>query len=353
MTPKVHRDLTRNVLAILVIGGLCGFSFWILRPFLPAIVWATMIVVATWPMMTALQNRLWGKRWPAVCIMTILLLLVFVVPFSLAIATIVENTERIAGWAKAIAQFKVPPPPDMLHNVPMVGERIIALWNDVIAAGPEELARKIAPYAGRIATWFVAEVGSFGVVAAQFVLTIIVAAVMYSNGESAAMMVRQFARRLGGGRGDQAVKLAGQAIRGVALGVVVTALAQSLLGGIGLAAAGIPLAAVLTAVMFMLALAQIGAVPVLGIAVIWLYWSGQPGWGTALLVWTIIVSSLDNILRPLLIRKGADLPLLLIFAGVIGGLIAFGLVGIFVGPVVLAVTYTLFSAWTAETTPTN
>lgn len=348
MTPTVHRDLTRNVLAILVIGGLCGFSFWILRPFLPAIVWATMIVVATWPMMIAVQKHLWGKRWVAVSVMTLLLLLVFVVPFSLAIATIVDNTERIAGWAKAIAQFKLPPPPEMLRNVPMVGDRIITLWHDVMAAGPEGLTSKIAPYAGRIASWFVAEVGGFGIVAAQFVLTIIVAAVMYFNGESAATMVRQFARRLAGGRGDEAVKLAGQAIRGVALGVVVTALAQSLLGGIGLAVAGIPLAAVLTAVMFMLALAQIGAVPVLAVAVIWLYWSGQPGWGTGLLVWTLLVGSLDNILRPLLIRKGADLPLLLIFAGVIGGLIAFGLVGIFVGPVVLAVTYTLFAAWTAE-----
>jgi predicted PurR-regulated permease PerM len=353
MSEPIQRDLTRNVLAILVIGGLCGFSFWILRPFLPAIIWATMIVVATWPMMIGIQNRLWGKRWLAVSVMTLLLLLVFVVPFSLAIATIVENTDRIAGWAKAIAEFKVPPPPELLHKIPMAGERIIALWNEVRSAGPEGLAQKVAPYAGRIATWFVAEVGGFGVVAAQFVLTIIMAAVLYTSGEAAATMVRQFAHRLGGGRGDLAVVLAGQAIRGVALGVVVTALAQSLLGGIGLAIAGIPFATVLTAVMFMLALAQIGAAPVLSVAVVWLYWSGQPGWGTALLVWTIIVGSLDNVLRPLLIRKGADLPLLLIFAGVIGGLIAFGLVGIFVGPVVLAVTYTLFVAWTAEASPKN
>ncbi len=351
MNQSVQRDLTRNVLAILVIGGLCGFSFWILRPFLPAIIWATMLVVATWPLMTAIQDRLWGKRWLAVTVMTVLLLLVFVVPFSLAIATIVDNTERIASWLKAIAQFKVPPPPDFLHHVPMIGGRVVEIWNDTIAAGPEGLAGKIAPYGGRIAAWFVAEVGSIGIVAAQFVLTIIVAAVMYFNGESAAAMMRQFARRLGGRRGDEAVKLAGQAIRGVALGVVVTALAQSLLGGIGLAVAGIPLATVFTAVMFMLALAQIGAAPVLSVAVVWLYWSGQPGWGTGLLVWTIFVGSLDNILRPFLIKKGADLPLLLIFAGVIGGLIAFGLVGIFVGPVVLAVTYTLFAAWTAEATP--
>jgi predicted PurR-regulated permease PerM len=97
--------------------------------------------------------------------------------------------------------------------------------------------------------------------------------------------------------------------------------------------------------MFMLCIAQIGPVLVLAPAVAWLYWSGDTGWGTFLLVWTLVVVSLDNILRPYLIKKGADLPLLLIFAGVIGGLISFGLVGIFVGPVVLAVTYTLIDAW--------
>ena len=139
--------------------------------------------------------------------------------------------------------------------------------------------------------------------------------------------------------------LAGKAIRGVALGVGLTAVVQSMLGGIGLAVTGVPAAAVLTAVMLLLCIAQLGPVLVLIPAVIWLYWSGQNLWGTVLLVWSILVGSLDNFLRPILIKKGADLPLLLIFAGVIGGLLGFGLIGIFVGPVVLAVTYTLFEAW--------
>jgi len=142
--------------------------------------------------------------------------------------------------------------------------------------------------------------------------------------------------------------LAGQAVRGVALGVVVTALAQSVLGGVGLAVAGIPFAAVLTAVMFMLAIAQIGPLLVLIPSVVWLYWSNSTGWGTFLLVWTLVVGTMDNFLRPILIKKGADLPLLLIFAGVVGGLIAFGLIGIFVGPVVLAVAHKLLSAWVDE-----
>jgi len=131
----------------------------------------------------------------------------------------------------------------------------------------------------------------------------------------------------------------------VALGVAVTAVVQAVLGGIGLVVAGVPLAGFLTALMFVLAVAQIGAGPVLLLAVAWLYWSGDRWTAMAFLVWALFVISIDNVLRPLLIKRGADLPLVLIFAGVIGGLLAFGVVGLFVGPVVLAVAYTELSAW--------
>ena len=141
------------------------------------------------------------------------------------------------------------------------------------------------------------------------------------------------------------MRLAAQAIRGIALGVVLTALIHAALGGIGLLVVGMPFAMLLTAVMFISAVIQLGVGPVMLCAVGWLYWIGSPTSATVLLVWTILVSPVDNILRPVLIRTGADLPLLLIFAGVIGGLISFGVIGIFVGPVVLAIAYTLFTAW--------
>jgi predicted PurR-regulated permease PerM len=184
----------------------------------------------------------------------------------------------------------------------------------------------------------------------QFLLTVLFSAMLYAKGENAASWIKRFAHRLAGSRGEQSIRLAGQAVRGVALGVVVTALAQSVLGGIGLAVAGIPFAAILTAAMFMLAIAQVGPLLVLLPSVVWLYWSGSTGWGTFLLIWTLVVGTMDNFLRPVLIKKGADLPLLLIFAGVVGGLVAFGLIGIFVGPVVLAVGHTLLSAWVNEDT---
>ncbi len=342
------RDLTRIVLAVITIGGLIVASIWILRPFLAALIWSTMIVVATWPVLLGIQARAWGKRWIAATVMTAGLLLIFVAPFSAAIGTIVANADDIAGWAKGIRDLTVPPPPDWVGHVPVVGESIARIWTEWAAKGVEELARAAAPYAGRLVTWFAAEVGGFGLVTVQFLLTIVIAAIMYVNGEAWAAWVRRFGRRLAGERGDSVVQLAGKAIRGVALGVVLTALVQALLGGIGLWIAGVPFAPVLTAVMFMLAVAQIGAVPVLVCALIWLWFQGATGWFVALLVWTLIVGSMDNVLRPILIKKGADLPLLLIFAGVIGGLLSFGLLGLFVGPVLLAVAYTLLNDWVSE-----
>ncbi len=348
MATNLSRDLTRTVLAVLAIGGLILASVWILRPFLAPVIWATMIVVSTWPVMLAVQGRLWNKRWLAVTVMTLALLLVFVAPFSAAIGTIVNHADEIASWAKGLRGLKLPAVPDWVAKVPVLGEQTAAVWNEYAAKGVEDLDEVVAPYAGRVVRWFVAEVGGFGLVSVQFLLTVVIAAIMYAVGESWGRWVRRFGRRLAGERGDNVVQLAGKAIRGVALGVVLTAFVQALLGGIGLWVTGVPFAAVLTAVMFMLAVAQIGAVPVLVCALVWLWFQGSTGWFVALLVWTIIVGSMDNVLRPILIKKGADLPLLLIFAGVIGGLVSFGLLGLFVGPVVLAVAYTLLDDWVSE-----
>jgi len=341
----VQRDLTRTVLAVLFIGGLIAVSFWVLRPFLGALIWAVMIVVATWPLMLTVQRILGDQRWLAVMVMSLVLLLLLVLPFSAAIGTIVANAGAITDWSKTLSQFQLPPPPSWLAGLPVIGSRALELWQEVAAQDVEALIAKLSPYAVVVTKWFIAEIGGFGAVFLQFLLTVVISAILYSQGEGAADWVRRFGARLAGATGERVVLLSARAIRGVALGVVVTALVQSLIGGLGLVIAGVPFAAILTAIMFMFAVAQIGAVPVLAVAVIWLYWSDAFAWGTFLLVVTVIAGTLDNFLRPILIRKGADLPLLLVFAGVIGGLISFGLIGIFVGPVVLAVSYTLLSAW--------
>jgi predicted PurR-regulated permease PerM len=280
--------------------------------------------------------------------MTLALLLLFVIPMVLAIGTIVQNSDQIVEWTKLIVNFQIPPPPDWVARLPLVGKKAVEAWQQVVNSGVNDLLAKLSPHAIAMTKWAIAQFGSIGLLFVQFLLTVIIAAVMYAGGETAATAVKRFGQRLGGPRGESTVLLAGQAIRGVALGVGVTAVVQSALGGVGLAIVGVPFAGLLTAVMFMLCIAQLGPVLVLIPAVIWVYWSGDAGWGTFLLIWSVIVGAMDNFLRPMLIKLGADLPLLLILAGVIGGLFAFGLIGIFVGPVVLAVAYTLLGAWIGD-----
>jgi predicted PurR-regulated permease PerM len=348
---RVGADLARITFGVLALALLLGLSLWVLRPFLGPTLWATMVVVATWPLMRRIEAAAGQRRWVAVTAMTLLLLLLFVVPLVLAIATIVGNADRLLEWGKLATTWRPPEtPPEWLRSLPLVGGLVESLWAQLAAMGLRDVLPRLSPYAGDLTRWFVAEVGNIGVLVLQFLLTVLIAAVMYAHGEEAARQVRLFAQRLGGERGDGVVVLAGNAIRGVALGVGGTALVQSALGALGLVVAGIPAATLLTAVMFMLCIAQVGPVPVLLGASAWAYWGPGDGGGNAiaavgLVVWALIVGTIDNVVRPWLIQMGADLPFLLIFAGVVGGLFAFGLVGIFVGPVVLAVGYTLLEAW--------
>jgi len=344
----IRHDLARNTLAILCLLGLIGLALWVLLPFLPATVWATMIVVATWPWLRTLEARFGNRRLPAIAVMTLALLLLLVLPLWLAIDTIVEHADALSAAAQNIVANGLPPAPDWLSGLPLVGERLAFLWQQFAAGGAPGLVAKVTPYAADTGKWALAQVGGLGGMLIQFLLVVTIAAILYGTGEGGTRLVRRFGRRLAGERGENAIVLAGQAIRGVALGVGVTALVQTVLGGIGLAVAGVPFAGLLSAVMLMLCIAQVGPSLILFPAVAWMYWTGDTGWATFLLLWSLVVTTLDNFLRPVLIRKGADLPLLLIFAGVIGGMLSFGLIGIFLGPVVLAVTWTLMQAWIAD-----
>lgn len=344
--PPGSRDLPRIVIGVLLMAVLIGGTLWILKPFLPALVWATMIVVATWPLLLRLQRALGGRRKLAAVSMVALLLVIVIAPLAIAVSTIVEQSARLADIK--VTEIRIPAPPAWIERVPLVGAKVSGEWKDYAAATPDELAGKATPYVRPVLTWIAAQAGNVGVFALHLLLTLLLCAVLYVTGETAARSVRRFARRVHGEGGDTAVLLAAGSIRAVALGIVVTAIVQTALGALGLVAASVPYVAIFAAVMFVFCIAQIGPTLPLLVAVGWLYYGGETAAAIALLVWTLIVASLDNVLRPLLIRRGADLPLLLIMAGVIGGLLGFGLVGLFVGPVLLAVTYKLIGAWIAE-----
>lgn len=341
-------DLTRLILAVLFLGGLIGVSLWIVLPFLPSIIWATTLVIATWPILLLLEQHLGGRRWLAVTAMTLALLVLLVAPLWIAVDIVVKNAGRIAAWGEYALTMEFPPPPAWLTGLPLIGDTAAEAWEHIGQAGWQEAIQRAKPYAGQATQWFLGAAGSFGMMLVQLVLTIVLAVLLYARGEDAADLFLRFGQRLAGERGRESAVLAAQAIRGVALGVVVTALAQALVGGIGLKVVGVPFAGVLCALMFLLCIAQLGPGLVLVPAVVWMYVSSSATLATILLVFTVVALTLDNFLRPILIRMGADLPLLLILAGVIGGLIAFGLIGIFLGPTILAVGYTLLRHWIAE-----
>ena len=347
--PPGPRDLPRIVMGVAFILLLGGASLYILQPFLPAIIWATMIVVATWPFLMMLQARLGGSRALAATAMMLLLLVIVIGPLVALSLSIVNQVERIAQLRDVTITF--PGPPSWVASIPMIGDRVAAEWLAIAEGGPESLAGRLSPYMSQIGAWILAQLGGLGGMIIHLFLTFIFCGVFYAAGETGAQGARRFFRRLHGARGDEVVVLAGASIRAVALGIVVTAVVQSVLGGLGLVVAGVPYAAVLTALMFVCCIAQIGPGLVMFGSVIWLWYAGHTGWAIGLLVWSLPVVMLDNVLRPVLIKRGADLPLMLIMIGVIGGLLSFGIVGLFVGPVVLAVAYTLLSAWIAEGDP--
>ncbi|HTI00162.1 MAG TPA: AI-2E family transporter YdiK [Acidisoma sp.] len=347
--PQAARpDPTRLMMMLFFISALAFCSLWVLKPFLPATIWATTIVVAVWPLLLRLQRLMGGSRGLAVAVMTLIVVVLFVVPFWLAVTTILNHIDSLIGLAHAAVAFRLPPPPPWVENVPLIGTKLQEAWGKFQGSGIGKVLPSATPYIGSAAQWFLGSIGSFGRLLVQFILTTVIVAIMSTHGEAGASVARAFGRRLGGERGRQMVVLAGRAIRAVALGVMLTSLVDAIVGGIGLVIAGVPLAPVLTAVMFIFCVAQVGPGIVLIPADIWMFVSGQYLMGAVLLVVTIVAIVIDNLMRPLLIRKEANLPMVLVLVGVLGGLGAFGLIGLFIGPAVLAVSYTLLHAWIAE-----
>ena len=345
---KPSGDITRSVLMVLFIGILLAGSFWTLLPFLGGIIWAATVVIATWPLLLKMRARSPKRPWIAVVVMTTLTLLAVILPFAFAVSTLLDVAHRGPEVLGDIFTRGIGPAPEWLGKIPVAGNELVAKWNDIAAGGRDGLIEAARPYMGAAAQWAISITGGIGMVAVNILLIVIMVAIFYAQGEIAARGALAFGERLGGERGREVITLAAQAVRSVALGVVVTALVQSVLAGIALWICGIPKPGVFAALVFMLGIAQLGPLPILLPAIGWLFWTDQTGWAIVLIVLAIPIGALDNVLRPILIKRGVQLPMLLIIAGVIGGLIGFGVMGLFVGPVLLAATYTLAKSWVSE-----
>jgi predicted PurR-regulated permease PerM len=253
--------------------------------------------------------------------------------------------DQIIQWVDSLDTLTMPPPPDWVASIPLVGDKLMVTWGQLASQGPGGVTAQALPYARLFIEWFAAQLGGAAGMILQFLLTVIICAVLYANGEAAGLGVRKFAARLAGSDGENAVLLAAGTIRGVSIGIVVTAVIQVLIAGIGLVLVSTPGTLVLSVVILFLSLAQLGPALVMIPAVIFEFYTGSKFSGFILLPFAVVSITIDNVIRPILIKKGADLPLILIFTGVIGGLISIGILGLFLGPVILAVTYNLLKQW--------
>ncbi|MGU3779050.1 AI-2E family transporter YdiK [Burkholderia metallica] len=338
-------DLVRVILGIVTLSLLICGSLYILRPFLLALVWAATIVVATWPLLHEVQRRLRCRRGPAVIVMLLALMVVIVLPIYGAVSTLAAHAEEIMTLLKGLPNYTLPPPPGWLAKLPLAGTHATREWQTLSDAGPGGVLATLQPYAIRLASWLLVRASAIGVLVLHLLLTVIICGILFAKGEAVGLTVTRVAQCVAPANGAAMVRLVEHAIRAVALGVMVTALAQSALGGLGLWGASVPYAGVLTAILFIFCLAQLGPLLPLLACVTWLFVHDAKLAAILLFGWSLGVTALDNSLRPILIRRSIALPMVLILAGVLGGLIAFGMIGLFIGPVMLAVTYALMEAW--------
>jgi predicted PurR-regulated permease PerM len=338
--PKLERTLGISIL-ILLLGG----CLLVLRPFVSALLWAVVLSYSLWPLFRRLVNLLRGKRTLASALMACALVAVVLLPFVVVGLTLADNVEQLKGAIDRWVNEGPPPPPSWLAKVPVVGSSASAEWQN-LAVDSAALLQKAKPLLESVSLWLLRSGFVLGKGVLELALSILIAFFLLRDGVSVGERLNFGIQRIAGSRGERMLQIAGKTVRGVVYGVLGTALIQTLLAGIGYLVAGVPGVAVLTLLTFALCIVPAVGVPLIWIpATIWVFTQHGTSWGIFMIVWGLIVSSVDNFIRPWLISSGSKLPFLLMFFGALGGLAAFGFIGLFIGPTLLAVGYKLVQEW--------
>jgi len=321
------------------------WSFVLLRPFLAVLIWAAILSVALYPLYLPLKRVFGGRSTPAAFVLTLLALIVILGPISSLVMALVQNLTSIA---ERISQgtLSVPPPPSDVAEWPLIGAKLSSFWQTA-SLSVEQALTSIEPQLKDAALKLLKAAGTVGLGVLQFVVAIVIAGFTYSRAEAIQRSFKAFAMRAAPGVGESFVDLAGGTVRSVARGVIGISLLQAILFGVAALVVGIPLAGLWTFIALVLAIVQIGPGLVI-IPVIIYAWSSMETVSAAILTaYLIPVMLLDNVLKPIVMGRGLPVPMLVIFIGVIGGTMAHGLIGLFVGPIVLALGYELGRAWIA------
>jgi len=323
--------------------------FWclqILGPFINPIVWGAVIAIAVQTPYAKLSGVLGGRPKLAAVLLVAVALMVLILPTIALGASLVETT---AGLSDDFMhdQIKVPPPPDTVAEWPLVGERVHALWLGA-SQNLESALIKLGPQLKDIGLWLVSTMGDMGMGLVMFVVSIVIAGALLPNGERAATLIRKAAFLIAGDRGPGLAELAASSVQSVTRGVLGVALIQSLLAGLGMLVVGVPAAGLWTLLILILAVMQLPSMLVLIPVIIYVFSTSSTVVAVLFMIWAVVIGLSDNVLKPLLMGQGSSVPMLVLFMGSLGGFMVSGILGLFVGAVVLSLGYTVFMAWIDE-----
>jgi len=337
--PKFEQSLGWIILALLLFGCLL-----VLLPFVSATLWAVILSYACWPLYARLVNLLRGRRTIAALLMALAMICVILLPFVVVGFTLGDSVDELRNAMRRWADSGPAAPPAWLAKVPLVGHQAVEYWQNLMS-DRAKLIETARSFIEPVTRWLLSAGFALGLGLIQLALSILIAFFLFRGGGDAGRRIIAAAERIAGERGPQILAVAGNTVRGVVYGILGTALVQAVLAGIGFLIAGVPGAALLALLTFFLSVVPVGPPLIWLPASLWLFSQGQNGWGIFMVIWGIGVSSVDNVVKPWIISQGSDMPFLLIFFGVIGGALAFGFIGVFIGPTLLAVGYGLVKEW--------
>lgn len=341
-----HVKRTEQAVRLVALGLLIASCLLVLRPFLSALLWAVVLCYTTWPLYARLLRVVGDRRTVAAFAMTALTTLIILAPFAVIGISLSDDVQHVVESARQSMEEGPPEPPQWLGHVPLVGGSMRDFWRDLANRNAERIAQ-VRKWLEPVKSWMLDATLQFGRGLTEVGLSLLILFFLYRDGAKAAERLATASERVGGGPARSLLDVAGNTVRGVVYGIIGTALGQSVVAGIGFAIAGVPRAAFLALLTFFLSVVPFGP-PLIWIpAAIWLFYQGSLAWGIFMALWGLLaISSIDNFIKPLIISRGSDLPFLLIFFGVIGGAVAFGLIGVFLGPTLIAVGFRVLTWWT-------
>lgn len=329
--------------------------FLVLRPFISALLWSLILCIATWPLYDRLLRLLKNRRTLAATLMTLGMILVILLPFLITGMTLADNVKDLTEAIRKWIDTGPPEPPEWLGKIPIIGAKAVESWQN-IASDTGAFMAELEKWLPTASSWLLKGGLLLGHGLLQLTLSIFIAFFLFRDGVSLSGRLTTAVERIAKERGLRLLNVARNTIRGVVYGILGTALVQAVCMGIGLFIAGVPGASLLTLLTFFCSIIPVVGTGLISIpSAIWLYHQGSIGWAIFVLAWGFGVGALDNVVKPWLISQGSDLPFLLIFFGIIGGIAIFGFIGVFLGPTLLAVGYRITDEWlsTVPETPVD